>query len=168
VDTSLEVLVFEVGGQRHGLHVADVQEILPVVTVTPLPEAPPLVEGIINLRGMVIPVLDTRRRFRLPTRAAAYTDHFVVARAGKHRVALRVDRALDLVRLGAGDVADADAVLPGGGHGRETVPQRVARVAKLPDGLVLVHDLGTLLSPAESAVLDQVLAGPAAEEGGPP
>jgi purine-binding chemotaxis protein CheW len=160
VETTLEVLVFEVGGQRHGLPVADVQEILPVVTVTPVPEAPPLVEGIINLRGTVIPVLDTRRRLRLPARAAAYTDHLVVARAGGRRVALRVDRALDLVRFGAGDVADAEAVLPGAGG--------VARVAKLPDGLVLVHDLGTLLSPAESAALDKVLAGPARVEEGPP
>jgi purine-binding chemotaxis protein CheW len=155
---SLQILVFEVAGQRHGLPAADVQELLRAVSIVPLPQAPPVVEGIINLRGRVVPVLDVRGRFRLPARPVEPSDHFVVARSGGRLVALRVDRAVDLVSLDAADVEDARGAVPGARY--------VAKVARLPDGLVLVHDLDTFLSHAESEALDGAAA--TADSGGRP
>ncbi len=155
----LEILVFEVGAQRYGLPVADVRELLRVVTLTPLPKAPPIVEGIINLRGTVIPVLDIRARFRRPAKAPEHTDHLIVARAGERLAALRVDRALDVVRLDAGDAENAEGVMPG--------VEYVARVARLPEGLVLIHDLRTFLSHAEAEALDQALPAPETEGAAP-
>jgi purine-binding chemotaxis protein CheW len=64
----LQVLVFEVAGRRYGLPADDVQELLRAVSIVPLPRAPAVVEGVINLRGKVVPVLDVRGRFRLPAR----------------------------------------------------------------------------------------------------
>ena len=90
---SLEVVVFEVGGQQFGLPASDVRELQRAATVTPLPRAPAVVEGVVNLRGTVVPVLDIRARFRLPPKPMQHTDHFVVAAAGERLVALRVDRA---------------------------------------------------------------------------
>lgn len=148
--TGLEVVVFEVGGQRYALRSSDVRELVRAVTIVPLPKAPAIVEGIINVRGVVMPVLDLRTRFRFPAKPAAHTDHLIVAWAGPRLVALRVDRALDLARLEAGDVEDAKAVVPGADY--------VAGVAKLPEGLVLIHDLRTFLSQAEAAALDDVLS----------
>jgi purine-binding chemotaxis protein CheW len=92
----LEILVFEVARQRFGVLSADVRELLRTVTVVPLPKAPAIVEGIIDVRGTIVPVLDIRSRFRLPGKAAEHSDHLLVARAGERLVALRVDRALDL------------------------------------------------------------------------
>ena len=63
-----EVLVFEVEGQRYGLPTADVRELVRAVTITPLPNAPAVIEGVVNVRGRVLPVLDMRARFRLPAR----------------------------------------------------------------------------------------------------
>jgi purine-binding chemotaxis protein CheW len=144
-----EVLIFEVGGQRYGLPVADVQELVRAVTVTPLPSGPAIVEGVINLRGCLVPVLDIRARFRLPAKKVEHTDHLIVARAGERPVALRVDRALELRRLEAAHVDSAAKVLPGVAY--------VAQVAKLPDGLVLIHDLGTFLTQAEAEGLAEAL-----------
>ena len=146
----LEVLVFEVGGQRYGVPAAAVLEIVRAVAVVPLPGAPAVIEGIINFRGSVVPVLDVRRRLRLPGRPLEHTDHFIVARAGPRRVALRVDRAVALARLEAAAVEEAKGAVPG--------VEYVAWVAKLPDDLVLVHDLETFLSRAEGEVLDAALA----------
>lgn len=145
----LEVLVFEVGGQQYGLPASDVQELQRAATLTPLPRAPAVVEGVVNLRGRVIPVLDIRSRFGLPARPMERTDHFVVARAGERVVALRVDRAIDLVRVDAADVEDARGSVPGVDY--------VTWVAKLPHSLVLIHDLRTFLSRAEAAELDEAL-----------
>jgi purine-binding chemotaxis protein CheW len=156
----VEVLVFEVGGRRYGLRAADVREILRAVTVVPLPRAPAIVEGVINLRGAVVPVLDLRSRFGLPAKAAEPADHLIVARVGAQVVALRVDRALDLVRLGPGDIEETRGLAPG--------MEYVSWVAKLPEDLLLIHDLRTFLSWAESANLEASLAAsqPARKEGG--
>ncbi|MGH7820350.1 MAG: chemotaxis protein CheW [Candidatus Binatia bacterium] len=155
---SLQILVFEVGGQRYALRSPDVRELVRAVTIVRLPKAPAIVEGIINVRGTVVPVLDIRARFRLPARPAAHTDHLILARAGPRLVALRADRALGLVRVDAKDVDDAAAVIP--------AAEYVSGVAKLPDGLALIHDLHTFLSEAEAAALDDAIAAPGA--GGAP
>lgn len=141
--------MFEVAGQRYGLDAADVREVLRAVTPTPLPRAPSVIEGIINLRGTIVPVLDIRRRFQLPLRPVEHTDHLIVAWAGERLVALRADRAVELVPIGPADVDQAEAVLPGVNY--------VAQVVRFPEGLVLIHDLRTFLSAAESAALAAAL-----------
>jgi purine-binding chemotaxis protein CheW len=139
--THLEFLIFDLEGVRYGLPVADVREIVRAVLPVPLPGAPGVVEGVINLRGSVVPVLDLRQRLRLPTRPVEPTDHLVITRATGRLVALRVDRVVGLSRVAAGDVQDvADA-----------------RVAKLPGDLVVIQDLGALLSSADSSALDRAL-----------
>lgn len=148
----LEVLSFEIGGQRYALASSVVRELVRAIAVVPLPKAPGIVEGVIDVRGSLVPVLDVRARFRLPPKPLALTDHFVLAWAASRVVALRVDRALDLIRLDAGQVEDAKAVVPSAEY--------VAGVAKLPDGLVLIHDLETFLDEAERATLDAALARP--------
>ncbi len=157
-----EVLVFEIGGQRYALPAADVREIVRAVAITPLPRAPAIVEGVINLRGTIVPVLDLRSRFRLPAKALEPADHLIVARAGERLVALRVDRALELVELNAADVEEARGLVPGAEY--------IAWVARLPENLVLIHDLRTFLSRAEAQALEEALpaAGPGTAEGGSP
>jgi purine-binding chemotaxis protein CheW len=132
-----EILVFEMDGQRFGLHVSDVQELLQAVTVTPLPNAPVLVEGVINLRGQVVPVLDLRKALGLPARPVEPNDHLVVAQANSRRMVLRVDRALDLVRP-----PESDAAHPSGSG---SVDNGVFRTAQLGDGLVFILDLDACL-----------------------
>jgi purine-binding chemotaxis protein CheW len=141
VDGPREVVVFEVAGRRHGLAVDDVQELLRAALPAPLPGAPAAVEGVLNLRGRAVPVVDVRRRFGLPSREIEPTDHLIVTRAAGRLIALRVDRAVDLLRLGPADVEPAADLALGGG---------VAWVAKLADGLVLVHAPSAFLSPAEA------------------
>jgi purine-binding chemotaxis protein CheW len=143
------VLLFELDGLRYALPSADVSELLRAVTVVPLPKAPRVVEGVINVRGQVVPVLDVRTRFQLPPKTASPTDHLILARAGERLVAIRADRALELVRLDAGDFEEAKSVLPGAAC--------VMGVAKLADGLVLIHDLRTFLEAAEAAAFDEAV-----------
>ena len=145
----MHVLVFSLNGLRYGLPVADVHEVVRAVALTPLPKAPPIVEGVINARGHLVPVLDVRARFRLPAKALTPSDFFVLARAGERLVALRVDPGLYLAQVASGDVEALDRVVSGAGY--------VAGVGKLPDGLVLIHDLRTFLASAESAQLVEAL-----------
>lgn len=144
------LLVFEVAGIRYALPASDVVEVLRAVAVIPLPKAPPAVEGAINMRGEVVPVLDVRAPFGLPPKDLTASDHLVVARTPRRRVALRADRALDLISVDEHAIDDARKVLPEAGHLRG--------VAKLEDGLVLIYDLATFLSEQEVAQLEAALA----------
>ena len=146
----MEIVIFELEQQRYGLPAEDVHEVVRVVTIVPLPNAPDVIEGIIDVRGTVTAVLDVRKRFRLPPKPLEPSDQFVLASAGKRDVALRVDRATELIRIDPTDVDDAKEVVPG--------QEYITGVAKLPDGLVLIHDLLTFLSEAESVVLAEALA----------
>ena len=124
----MEILLFEIGGQRQALASCDVREVLSAVTVTPMASAARFVEGVVNVRGCVLPVVDARAWLGLPTRPIEPSDHLIVIRVGKRSALLRVDRAMELATLASGDF---DAV---------------TRIAKLADGPVLVHEIGALLS----------------------
>jgi purine-binding chemotaxis protein CheW len=140
-----EFLEFEVGGRRYGIRVIDVVELLRAVTIIPLPRAPGIVEGVITVRGAVVPVLDFRARFKLAPKPATSADQLMVVRVGARRRAFRIDRAIDLVRVDPSDIEDVDVLMPGVAY--------VAGVAKLSDRLMLIHDFRTFLSRAEADAL---------------
>lgn len=145
----MHLLVIALDNQRFALNAAVVQETVAAVEVTPLPAAPAVVDGIIDVRGMLVPVYQLRVRFGRPGRPVRASEHFVLASAGKRTVALRVDCALELVHVSEDELQPATENDPKLTH--------VAGIARLPDGLVLVQDLELFLSDAEEATLDQAL-----------
>lgn len=147
-DSANEFLVFCIAGQRYGLPIAQVVEIVRSVSITPLPKAPAIVEGIINLRGKPVPVFDFRARCRLPAKPLDTFDHFIVARAGSRLAVLRVDRAVELVQTAQTPMA-VDGVVPGAEY--------VRWIATFPEDLLLIHDLETFLSRNEVVELDEAL-----------
>ncbi len=86
-----QLVVFTLSDQRYGLPLMAVERIVRVVEVTPLPKAPDIVLGVVNVQGRVIPVINVRRRFHLPEREIALTDQMVIARTTRRSVALVVD-----------------------------------------------------------------------------
>lgn len=147
-EDGLVALLVEVDGVRCGIPAADVAELHPVVATVALPGAPAVIDGAIDVRGSVVAVLDLRARLGLVRRPPLVTDHLVICRVGERTVALRVDRALDLVSVPGGRI-DAANHLDGARH--------LSGVAKLDDGLVLIHDLPSFLSAEEAAALQGAL-----------
>src|ERR1035437_2257771 len=145
-----QILVFQVQGQRFALPAADVKELQRAVTIVPLPKAPAVVEGLIDVRGTLVPVFDIRCRFRLAAKEVGPLDHLVIAHAKGRLVALRVDRVLDLVAVDDRGIEDPRDLVPGTDY--------VAGGARLQGGLVLIYDLAMFLSEAEAAELDAVIA----------
>ncbi|HVY62287.1 MAG TPA: chemotaxis protein CheW, partial [Planctomycetota bacterium] len=105
-----EVLIFQLDDRRFGVPLAAVREVLPSLASEPLPGAPGAIEGVIDVRGEVVPVVDVRARLGLGARAISIADHIVVARAGDRTVGLRADRALGLARVPAGAFAGAEGI----------------------------------------------------------
>jgi purine-binding chemotaxis protein CheW len=146
----MQILAFDVERRQLALPLSDVQEIARAVAVTGLPDAPAFVAGVIDVRGTLVPVLDLRWRFGLPRRPVEPADHLVLARTGGRVVALHVDGVDGVVTLDANDVEDPRSLAPGA--------ELFAGAAKLPRGLVLIHDLRAFLSEAESEALGGALA----------
>jgi purine-binding chemotaxis protein CheW len=144
------LVVFALHGERFALQGRAVREVVRAVAVAALPDAPGVVEGVINYRGRLAPVLDVRSRFGLPPQLLDPSQHFILADAGSRLVALRVDRALDLLEVPADAIEAADSVAPGS--------RRTEGVARLPDGLVVIHDLERFLSLDEGNALDAALS----------
>lgn len=149
--------MFELSARRFAIAAAEVEQVALSVEVTPLPGAPAVVEGVIDVHGVVVPVFDLRARFELEARSPGAWDHLVIARAGERRVALRADRVEGLVDLVDEHLTPTEAVTRGAA--------RMVGVARLRDGLVLVQDLAAFLSQAEAVDLEAALARAADGEG---
>ncbi|MBI2616129.1 MAG: purine-binding chemotaxis protein CheW [Gemmatimonadetes bacterium] len=145
--------MFSLSPERFAIPAGTVQEIVRAVAIAALPSAPSVVEGVINFRGRIVPVADPRRRFGMPEVPLHPDQHFIVASAGPRLVALRVDRATELVTISREAIERAADVVPAAPY--------VAGVARLPDGLLVIHDLERFLSLDETARLDLALQGAA-------
>lgn len=146
---SINLVLFDVSQRRIALPASVVQEVIRAVAISPLPTAPEIVEGVINFRGTVLPVIDVRPRFGFPPSPLTPDQHFIVARAGRRIVAMRVDHVVGLEQVGADEIQSADQVATGSRH--------VAGIARLADGAVVIQDLEHFLSLDEAAALDTAL-----------
>lgn len=149
VDSAVDVLCVSAALQRVALPLESVREVLPAAAVTPLPHAPEVIHGLMNLRGEPLPVLSLRARLGLPRRPIEPDDHFVVCRVGKRDVGVWVDRADELLRLD-----DIRAASPDGSGS----VSHVAGAAMLEDGCLLVSDVQSFLTPVEHERLELALA----------
>lgn len=145
------VVVFSLDKRRYGLPLAAVERVVHMVDVTPLPQAPTVVFGVISVQGRVIPVVDPRRRFRFQERSFQLSDQLVIVRTTRRTVALVVDVVIDVLEYSPAEVVDAHDIVAGLDY--------VEGVVRLADGLVLIHDLDRFLSLEEEQALDVAIKG---------
>jgi purine-binding chemotaxis protein CheW len=143
------LVVFAVQGQRYALPLERVIRIVQAVDVTPLPGAPPLVHGIIDVAGEIMPVLSLRKRLGLPDHPIEAVDQFIIARMGGRLVALVADESRGIITVSSTSIVPSDRILPG--------LESFRGVAQMEDGLVLIHDLERFLDPGDNTALEQAL-----------
>jgi purine-binding chemotaxis protein CheW len=142
-------VVFGLDGGRYALPLTAVERIVRAAHVTPLPLAPAVVLGAIDVEGRVLPVFSLRHRFRLPERAIDPADQFLIARIAQGTVVLAIDAAQGVLECPASTLIDAATIAPNLPH--------IRGVIALEDGLVLIHDLEQFLSPDETLALNAAM-----------
>lgn len=143
------IMVFRLDDLRLGLPLASVERVVRSAWVEPLPAAPRAIVGVLDIGGRVLPVVDLRDCFGRARRRIEPEDHFVLAHTGRRSVVLQVDAVDGLATYAPHAVVQAGSVVPGLAH--------VAGVARLVDGLVLIEDLGQLLSLDDERLLEEAL-----------
>jgi purine-binding chemotaxis protein CheW len=148
VSHRLYVVVFVIDGHRHALPLLAVERVVSMVEVTPLPGAPPITLGVIDVHGALLPVVDLRVRFALSRAPYGADSQLVLVRTPRRRLAVAVERVAGVAELAADAVTAATALPPARG---------LAGLATLADGLVLIHDLDSVLSLDEEHDLSRAL-----------
>ena len=108
-----QVVVFELSGEVYALDILHVHEIIRIQPVTPVPGAPEYIEGLINLRGRVVPVVDLRKRFILPTRPIGDKSRIIVIQVGDDIVGVVVDAVSEVITVAPDLVEPAARVVSG-------------------------------------------------------
>ena len=105
-DSTVNLACFEIKGQIYAIEVEFVREIVRILTITPLPNAPSLIEGVIDLRGTVIPVMDLRRVLNCGTGSTDMHARIIVLEVDGLALGVWVDAATDVMTLDAGRLED--------------------------------------------------------------
>lgn len=142
-DTVIQLVTFRLKDETYGINVMQVQEVLRVTEIAPVPGAPPYVLGIINLRGNVVTVIDTRTRFGLPTTEVDDASRIVIIESDEQVVGILVDSVAEVVELNHTEIDSAPNV------GNEESSRYIQGVASRDDDLLIVVDLNKLLTEEE-------------------
>ena len=143
-----QLVVFQLGAELYGVEISRVHEIIRLQSVTRVPKAPGFVEGVINLRGKVIPVVDLRRRFGLPTADHTRASRIVVVELGDQVVGIVVDGVSEVLRVNTATVEPPSPVVAG------IDSEYLHGIAKLTDRLVILLDLDRILARDERRALE--------------
>jgi purine-binding chemotaxis protein CheW len=146
----LAVLVFTLAGRRFGVPADMVERVEPACEITPLPDAPAVVRGIVSVRGTLTPVLDLRPRFGDAVATLTLDQRFVLTRTASRAVAIIADAIEDIRQIPRDAVTRLAQLFPGAG--------RLNGLAAVPDGLIYLHDPEGWMSEADEARLDTALA----------
>ena len=136
----LQLVTFRIGDEEFGVDILSVQEIIRLMQITMVPHAASFIEGVINLRGKVIPVVNMRTRFNMPALEHDGNTRIVVMEFNQKIVGFLVDGVSEVLRIPASTVEPAPPVVCGIGS------EYIRGVGKLEDRLLILLDVDTLLS----------------------
>lgn len=146
-----QVVIFELGNETYGLDIAAVREIIRMQPITKVPKAPSFVEGVINLRGRVIPVVDMGRRFELTNTQRGKANRIVVVSNEGTTIGIIVDAVTEVMRIADDSIEPVSDIITGASA------SYLRGIAKLQDKMVILLDLDKVLD--KESMLSDALPG---------
>jgi purine-binding chemotaxis protein CheW len=150
MEKDLQVVGFRIGNETFGVRIASVREIVRVPEITAVPSAPDTVEGVINLRGKIIPVMDLRKRFGHAATQADKKNRILVVELDNKLVGLIVNAASEVLKIPPSEIEAPGSVFA------EGESSYVTGVGKLKDRLIILLDITKLLHRQEFKRLEEV------------
>ena len=147
-------LSFSLGSEEYGISILKVKEIIGMIQITPLPQTPEYVKGVINLRGKVIPVIDLRLRFGM--NSIDYTDRTCIvvveidSNSGSLHIGIVVDSVSEVINIKSTDIEDTPS------FGMTLSTEYILGMAKMAGSVRILLDIDRVLNTDELVMLDQV------------
>ncbi len=150
-DQELQLVIFRLAKEEYGLPITKVQEINRLVPITKLPQTPAFMEGIINLRGRIIPVVDLRKRFQLEVSEYNDDSRIIIVEVNGQTVGIIVDAVAEVVRISSSSVEPPPPsfILDA---------KYIQGVGKLDGRLLILLEIDQILSTQEAIALKQLNA----------
>lgn len=150
MDKDLQVVGFRIGTETYGVRIGSVREIVRVPEITSVPSAPDLIEGVINLRGKIIPVMDLRKRFGQTEILPDKKNRILVVELDNKLLGLIVNAASEVLKISPADIEAPSSVFA------EGESSYVVGVGKLKGRLIILLDITRLLHRPEYKRLEEV------------
>ena len=146
----LQLVTFRLGKEEYGVNIEQVREIIRIVEIIHVPKAPEFVEGLINLRGTVVSVIDLRKRFDITPSGEKENERIIVVEVQSRTIGVIVDSVLEVLRLSGSNMDDVPPTVSG------IDTKFLFGVGKIGERLMMLLDLDKLLSTDELKGLEQL------------
>jgi purine-binding chemotaxis protein CheW len=135
-----QIVVFELASEHYGVSIASVESIIKMQAITKMPHAPSFIEGVTNLRGKVLPVIDLRKRFGLATQEVTRDSRIIVIAVNETEVGMIVDEVSEVLTIQDQNIEATPPMTT-------TVESGfITGIAKIDQRLVILLDLGEIIS----------------------
>ncbi len=143
-EKELQLVVFKIGNEEFGVPISEVREIVRLVPITPVPRTPAFIEGVVNLRGQILAVVDLARRLNLPASARSDKTRIIVIEVEDHTVGMIVDEVTEVLRLSSDNIDRTPEIIS-----TEVHQEYLQGVGKLGERLLILIDLAKIFSAEE-------------------
>jgi purine-binding chemotaxis protein CheW len=150
--SAMEFLAFKLGGEEYGIDILKVQEIRGYDAVTRIANAPEFIKGVVNLRGIIVPIVDMRIKFNLGTPTYDQFTVVIILNIGNRIMGMVVDSVSDVVTLASEQIKPA----PEMGTGLNT--DYITGLGAIDERMLILVDIDRLMSSAEIGLLDKLAA----------
>ncbi len=149
-DGETQLVVFNMENEEFACNINDVREVLKMIKVTPLPRSLDFVEGVINLRGEVIPVIDLRKRFGLDEAERTQENRIIIVEVEDRMVGLTVDSVTEVIRLANKHIQEAPQQVT------DKRAKLIKGVGKVNERMLIILDLEQILTSTEQIALNEI------------
>jgi|LSQX01.3.fsa_nt_gb purine-binding chemotaxis protein CheW len=149
-EQEIQLVIFRLGVEEYGVPITQVQEINLLSKPTKIPNSPVFLEGVINLRGRIIPVVDLKKRFALDHTKYTKDAQIMIVEVNESVIGVIVDEVLEVLRLPAGSIEPPPPVIAG------ITAAYLDGVGKLDDRLFILLNMDKVLTVSEQEELEQV------------
>lgn len=142
-ETIIQLIIFCAGNEEFGVKIDSVREIIKIGTITPIPDSPPFIKGIINVRGEIVTAVDIKSRFSLPDNKNTGSKHIIVTKQEDSLFGLIVDEVIEILRIMKKDINPPPSLITG------INDKYISGVITHHDRLIIILDLNLVLSHKE-------------------
>ena len=151
-EIAIEALAFKLGDEEYGVDILKVQEIRGHDPVTRIANAPDFIKGVVNLRGIIVPIVDLRQRFHLDIRDNDQLTVVIVLNIANRVIGMVVDSVSDVIRIGRDDIRPAPQM------GTAFDANFLLGLGTIDDRMVILIDIERLLSSEELGLIERAAA----------